>query len=357
MKNQKQFNNFTYNTKCNIWRISFNNIDKEYNIRDYYSNEYNITSFNNSIIYKGICINELNDYYREFCVMYYVWKNNLKSDIVGFDQYRRQWHNIDFNNINEDKIQVYSYWHSEYFSDRNDLGSFLYNFIIYIKFNYPEYKNKINYLLHNHPMIRNHINIFICKWETFCKICNIIFGFLENVMPHEQWKNKDIIDDYVEFTSNFHINMKENVPEYILHNKIYYPCVIEILLGTICNIVRKSFECGKESNYYILYNCNNINDCINIIKTYSYNVGNGINYIFVNNGKQFIKYVNELNINLDNYPYIYSYDDNSIVNNLAPGYNYYNAKNGNKIELNSNEYVYSENSIELEKGNYIIKTI
>ena len=35
--------------------------------------------------------------------------------------------------------------------------------------------------------------------------------------------------------------------------------------------------------------------------------------------------MNELNINLDNYPYIYSYDDNSIVNNLAPGYNYYNA--------------------------------
>ena len=63
MKNQKQFNNFTYNTKCNIWRITFNNIDKEYDIRDYYNDEYNITSFNNSNMYEGICINNLNLYF------------------------------------------------------------------------------------------------------------------------------------------------------------------------------------------------------------------------------------------------------------------------------------------------------
>ena len=39
MNNQKQFENFTYNTKCNIWRISFNNTDKEYALKDYYSDE------------------------------------------------------------------------------------------------------------------------------------------------------------------------------------------------------------------------------------------------------------------------------------------------------------------------------
>ena len=52
--------------------------------------------------------------------MYYVWKNNLKSDIVGFDQYRRQWHDINFDKINNDKIQVYSYWNE----DRNLINQY-----------------------------------------------------------------------------------------------------------------------------------------------------------------------------------------------------------------------------------------
>ena len=362
MKNQKQFNSFTYNTKCNIWRISFMNKDKDYDIRNYYSDEYNIISYNNDKTYDGICINELNRYYGELCTMYYVWKNNLKSDIVGFDQYRRQWHDINFENINKDKIQVYSYWIDDILPvsklEYDDLGGFLYSLILYIKYYYPEYSDKLNYLLFKHNLIKNHINIFVCKWDIFEKICNIVFGFLDHIMPNNQWQNKEVIENYYTFNYNLHKHFGFNNKSTILAINIRNIVLcFEILFGLIYNVISESFEHGKESNYYILYKCNSINDCINIIKTYSYNVGNGINYIFVKNGKQFVKYVNELNINLDNYPYIYSYDDNSIIHYFPPGYNYYNAKNGNKIELNSNEYVYSENSIELEKGNYIIKTI
>ena len=57
MNNQKQFEDFTYNTKCNIWTVSFNNTDKEYALKDYYSDEYNITIYDNDKMYNGICIN------------------------------------------------------------------------------------------------------------------------------------------------------------------------------------------------------------------------------------------------------------------------------------------------------------
>ena len=33
MNNQETYHNFTYNTKCNIWRISFDNRDKEYALK------------------------------------------------------------------------------------------------------------------------------------------------------------------------------------------------------------------------------------------------------------------------------------------------------------------------------------
>ena len=61
MNNQETYHNFTYNTKCNIWRISFDNTDKEYALKDYYSDEYNITIYDNDKMYNGICINKYVD--------------------------------------------------------------------------------------------------------------------------------------------------------------------------------------------------------------------------------------------------------------------------------------------------------
>ena len=360
MNNQKQFEDFTYNTKCNIWRISFNNTDKEYALKDYYSDEYNITIYDNDKMYNGICINNLNRYYGELCTMYYVWKNNLKSDIVGFDQYRRQWHDINFDKINNDKIQVYSYWNeSNSLINNNDLGYFLYHFIMYIKFYYPQYNDKLNYLLFKYPEIKNHINIFICKWEIFDKICNIVFGFLDYIMPNKQWLKKNIIKEYIDFNSKINIIKNQNFAEYILYSNRYIILLIEILYGTIFNLISDSFDYGQCSNCYILYNCNNEDDFNNIMKTYTYNVGNGIDFIFINNEDKFIKYFNNIvKEDLCTYQNIFSYNDYSIRNHAMLNWNVDNIKtNGYKIKLNKNEYVYADSSIELHKGNYIIKTI
>ena len=361
MNNQKQFEDFTYNTKCNIWTVSFNNTDKEYALKDYYSDEYNITIYDNDKMYNGICINELNRYYGELCTMYYVWKNNLKSDIVGFDQYAKHWQEINYNNINDNQIQTWMHFEEDSkIIQCLELRSFIYDFILYIKFNFPEYKDNIDNLLFNYDKtIQDHINIFICKWEIFEKICNIIFGYLEHIMPNEQWQNENIIQEYIDFNSKINIIKNQNVAEYILYSNRYIILLIEILYGTIFNLISDSFDYGQCSNCYILYNCNNEDDFNNIMKTYTYNVGNGIDFIFINNEDKFIKYFNNIvKEDLCTYQNIFSYNDYSIRNHVTLNWNVDNIKtNGYKIKLNKNEYVYADSSIELHKGNYIIKTI
>lgn len=45
-------------------------------------------------------INYANKVLCEMCTMYYVWKNNLYSDFIGFDHYRRQFNINDIDQIN-----------------------------------------------------------------------------------------------------------------------------------------------------------------------------------------------------------------------------------------------------------------
>ena len=366
MNNQETYHNFTYNTKCNIWRISFDNTDKEYALKDYYSDEYNITIYDNSKNYKGLSINHLHRYLGELSTMYYVWKNNLKSDIVGFDQYRRHWHDIDFNKINNNKIQVYSYWNE----DRNlinqyndDLEGFLYSFTLYIKYYYPEYYDKLNYLLFKYPEIRNHINIFICKWEIFDKICNIVFGFLDYIIPNNQWQNKNILEDYIKFNVKFFTNANvSDIATIVTSDNRQLALIFEILFGTIYNMISESFCYGAQCKYYLSYKCNNIEDLNNILKTYKYNIGNGIDVVVIKDDNNIIK-----NSNIDAYIYNKIYIEknneyNEMVFSLDNYYFNYYFKNTyipdhKEIKLKPNEYIYADNSIELHKGNYEIKSL
>ena len=103
--------------------------------------------------------------------------DNVKINLVFEPEWDRDMISEEGNN---NKIQVYSYWHEDrnLINQYNDnLEGFLYSFTLYIKYYYSEYYDKLNYLLFKYPEIRNHINIFICKWEIFDKICNIVFGF------------------------------------------------------------------------------------------------------------------------------------------------------------------------------------
>ena len=364
MNNQKQFEDFTYNTKCNIWTVSFNNTDKEYALKDYYSDEYNITIYDNDKMYNGICINELNRYYGELCTMYYVWKNNLKSDIVGFDQYAKHWQEINYNNINDNQIQTWMHFEeNSKIIQCPELRSFIYDFILYIKFNFPEYKDNIDNLLFNYDKtIKDHINIFICKWEIFEKICNIIFGYLEHIMPNEQWQNENIIQEYIDFNFKYNNNVNLNNFEARFNSKRQFMFLLEFFNGTLYNIISKSFNEGL-LEYYVVYNCETINDYNNILKLYKYNLGNGIRYVLINDINNI--FADKFYDNNYEYKYLFLYDSPYLINDTCNDFfdiaktNYLEEikKYGVKIELNTNEYIYADSSIELNKGNYIIKSI
>ena len=65
------------------------------------------------------------------------------------------------------------------------------------------------------------------------------------------------------------------------------------------------------------------------------------------------------------YKYLFLYDSPYLINDTCNDFfdiaktNYLEEikKYGVKIELNINEYIYADSSIELNKGNYIIKSI
>ena len=78
---------------------------KEYNLRNTYCvNLFNTNDLNMSGENQ---INYLNPYLGELVMMYYIWKNNLKSDYICISQYRRDFTYIDFDELDKGKIQCY----------------------------------------------------------------------------------------------------------------------------------------------------------------------------------------------------------------------------------------------------------
>ena len=88
-----------------IWCTCHNkNIAKEYNLY----NSKHFKMYNNYIEnLNEYNINNLHDYLREICTYYYVWKNQIKSDYVGFCQYSKHFSHIDYNILNN--FGFYSY--------------------------------------------------------------------------------------------------------------------------------------------------------------------------------------------------------------------------------------------------------
>ena len=74
--------------------------------------DYNLTETNkiklfntNDLNMKGdYQINYLNKYLGELVMMYYIWKNNLKSDYILISQYRKDISHINFDMLSENKV-------------------------------------------------------------------------------------------------------------------------------------------------------------------------------------------------------------------------------------------------------------
>ena len=180
-----------------IWRSYYQK--EQYNEFNILTNNNVIPFYTNDLSNNQININYLNEYLGELVMLYYVWKNNLKSDIIFIDQYAKRFYQnayedgIKLLNCNTNKNSVIVTW--PYF-DLELNHQWITNDIIvkYKTFLKQTYNMELEF-----PYNKFWWIMFGCKWETFCDICQFIFGFLDYLFPNESWKN---INNLIDFRDN-----------------------------------------------------------------------------------------------------------------------------------------------------------
>lgn len=184
-----------------------------------YDNKYVIYNVNEYHDLQNIDM--LNRMFCEYCGMYYVWKNNIKDDVVVFSHYRRQ---INPKHIHIDKIlnnnSFQVFYKYLYTSNYNNRYQELYHIIKAL--NIPEFiyedlceyldsqniinHQKLNELCNSQNIIFYHRCIFATTWDNFCELNEFIYGYIEfiqekyNIHTYEDWVNyfnKFIIPHYI----------------------------------------------------------------------------------------------------------------------------------------------------------------
>lgn len=127
-------------------------------------------------------INDLQEYWCELVTMWYIWQNQIKSDIVGFCHYRRFFDKIYEDEINEGCCQVYEkvdlplyiqYKNAHKIEDLDTVIECIDR--LYGKGNvYKDY-------LHHTQSFYNR-NMFVMKWMDFNRLCTFVFGVLEEYL-------------------------------------------------------------------------------------------------------------------------------------------------------------------------------
>lgn len=194
---------------------------------------------------EGININHLSKFFNEYCTMYYVWKNDIQSDIVSFSHYSRIIFPRHIKNdflISNNYFQFYNAINLEqwqfilYKNEKFDSKYFLIKALLKMT-NFPqfvidtvcEYFDKqtcinqfqleryTNYKPGPYTFIRR--SIFSCNWETFDNYMKFIDGFftyffnkynldydkkvlynffVSNVLKHYKMTNYDEIEEIIQ---------------------------------------------------------------------------------------------------------------------------------------------------------------
>ena len=162
----------------------------------------------------------MNEYLGELVMLYYIWKNNLKSDIIFIDQYAKRFYQntyedgIKLLNCNTNKNSVIVTW--PYF-DLELNHQWITNDIIvkYKTFLKQTYNMELEF-----PYNKFWWIMFGCKWETFCDICQFIFGFLDYLFQNESWKN---INNLIDFRDNqYELSKTDNTINKDHHDMHFY---------------------------------------------------------------------------------------------------------------------------------------
>lgn len=175
--------------------------------KDELVNEYGLKEDKNHRLFavhkpiEGDNINHLNPIYSEIVTLYYVWKNQVKSDYVGFHHYRRQFNVSRMPNDNEcqvyraklKKLTIYD----QYAKHHNACDMDCIIDILREKYGWNNpYGMRIK-----HDNILLTCNCFFMSWENFNKLCEFLFPILfefahrvgcdDNI---DAWREKEIND-------------------------------------------------------------------------------------------------------------------------------------------------------------------
>ena len=327
-----------------IWCTYHNeNIPKEYNLY----NTKNIQLFNDddrSLTKDNI--NHLHDYIGDVSTYYYVWKNQIKTDYVGFCQYRRHFTTIDYNILERDGI--FAYWNciygleTLYHREHNVVNDFMW--LEFVNFMFFKYGINVHDIIFSNlgEKIAYH-SMMIFKWDVFNDVCEFIFGFLD-YLTYGTWKDENKL---IHLAQYYHLKdvdfRKENLFNIDWYWKRGWSVINEILLGIFVNIRYKNLfitsgtPFGVYDKYFITLDEDDINTC-EFEKWYNYNIKTGIVCFYIN--ENILNKLKNSNINVESFIYIHTQKPINLLK---------------EIKLKINEYISCDDSIEFHNGNYKIE--
>ena len=154
--------------------------------------EYGLKSDGNTVLFKGNdtsysgdSINDMNTFFCELCTMYYIWKNNLKSDYVTMKQYRRpfDW----YGKVQLPKRgEIICYKPLMLGGDSvitqffNCHGSKMSECVINaLKEVFGEKSEELNYFTRGKFLYTN--NTFVIGWDDFVNMCEFVFKVINHI--------------------------------------------------------------------------------------------------------------------------------------------------------------------------------
>jgi len=255
----------------------------DYNLSNYKDNDIEIKLFNTNDLYMGRDnqINYLNPYLGELPMMYYIYKNNLKSDYIVISQYRRDITYIDYEQLDKDKIQVIYLWDEnndvklkdrllQYRDPSGEIKEILWK---YFKEHFSLSDEEITNIQNKKSYKCMSCFVWAMNWKIYCKLCEFIFGFLDKLFPNEEWKNVNNILTFRDNQKKIYYELYKDKYDWVFDNNRYLTFIIEDTLSVVLNQFFDLFGNNKywDETYIVTY-VNKYDTICDVAKFYKLNI-------------------------------------------------------------------------------------
>jgi len=250
---------FEENPLSKVWIVGTNPKDVSINPN---KDKYNVYIANQHHYRENI--DKLNRIWCEYCGMYYVWKNNLHSDFVGFCHYRRL---IDVGKEEREKIKENNsiMYFSHIISYNNNINenyswlkcqlasfqcppSIIEDVIDFLDNQNYVSSDKIKDICNLEKVPFHNREIFYTTWDKFCDMMKFLNEYFEFIAKKYEIKS---IDDW-----------KTHVSEHIIsYYKKIYPtirqCVLDMFSSKYCYQTLRKYKriFDEDEGYYQFCNC------------------------------------------------------------------------------------------------------